>query len=335
MTHRPTIVITAGDPWSVTTEAWARLLFDAAAPFRALITEKAARLIICGSVAYIERQMARLGGRLPHGIELVDDGIPAGEGLYPQDPAVRGAHAIAGLEASLRLAENAAPGSFAVVTGPIDKKSCSLAGFPSPGQTEFFEAAWGEGSALMLLAGPRLRVGLATRHLPLKSVSAAITPELIAGQTAILASTLRHTFQIAHPKIAVCGLNPHAGDRGLFGDEEAQAITPGIVAARKSPACSDAVISGPHSGDTIFHEAWAGQYDAVLAMYHDQGLGPLKALHFHEAVNISAGLPHLRVSPDHGPASALFLTGRADTGSFRAAFRIASSHLNLNLPEDS
>ena len=329
MKFRPTIVMTAGDPWSVTTEAWARLIFDTAAPFRALITEKAARLVICGSAAYVERQLARLGTRLPPGIEFVDDGIPAGEGLYPQDPSARGAHAIAGLEASLRLAANAAPGTFAVVTGPIDKKSCSLAGFPYPGQTEFFESAWGRGAALMLLAGPRLRVGLATRHLPLKSVSAAITPELIAGQTAILAGALRDTFQISQPRIAVCGLNPHAGDRGLFGDEEALAISPGIAAARKSPACSDAVISGPHSGDTVFHEAWTGQYDAVLAMYHDQGLAPLKALHFHEAVNISAGLPHLRVSPDHGPASALFLTGRADTGSFRAAFRIACSHLNL------
>lgn len=329
MKHRPTIIMTAGDPWSVTTEAWARLLFDKAAPFRTLISENAARLVICGSAAYVERQFARLGARLPTGIELVDDGIPAGEGLYPEDPAIRGAHAIASLEASLRLAENAAPGSIAVVTGPIDKKSCSLAGFPYPGQTEFFESAWGKGAALMLLAGPRLRVGLATRHLPLKSVSAAVTPDLIAGQTAVLAATLHHTFQISRPRIAVCGLNPHAGDRGLFGDEEALAISPGIVAARKLPACADAVVSGPHSGDTIFHEAWSGQYDAVLAMYHDQGLGPLKALHFHEAVNISAGLPHLRVSPDHGPASALFLTGRADTGSFRAAFRIACSHLNL------
>lgn len=329
MKLRPTIIMTAGDPWSVTTEAWARLLFDKAAPFRTLISENAARLVICGSAAYVERQFARLGARLPTGIELVDDGIPAGEGLYPEDPAIRGAHAIASLEASLRLAENAAPGSIAVVTGPIDKKSCSLAGFPYPGQTEFFESAWGEGAALMLLAGPRLRVGLATRHLPLKSVSAAVTPDLIAGQTAVLAATLHHTFQISRPRIAVCGLNPHAGDRGLFGDEEALAISPGIVAARKLPACADAVVSGPHSGDTIFHEAWSGQYDAVLAMYHDQGLGPLKALHFHEAVNISAGLPHLRVSPDHGPASALFLTGRADTGSFRAAFRIACSYLNL------
>ena len=329
MLNRPTIIMTAGDPWSVTTEAWARLIFDGAAPFRGLTSGKTARLVICGSAAFIGRQFHSLGAHLPAGIELIDDGIPPGEGLYPQDPAVRGAHAVASLEASLRLAATAAPGSLAVVTGPIDKKSCSLAGFAFPGQTEFFESAWSKQSALMLLAGPRLKVGLATRHLPLKDVSAAITPQLISGQTGILAASLRQTFGIAHPRIAVCGLNPHAGDRGLFGDEEALAIVPGIALARKLAACSGATITGPHSGDTIFHEAWAGQYDAVLAMYHDQGLGPLKALHFHEAVNISAGLPHLRVSPDHGPASGLFLTGRADTGSFRAAIRVACSHLSL------
>ncbi len=355
MEHRPTIIMTAGDPWSVTTEAWARLVFDADAPFRALARESAtlltARLVVCGSAVLIRRQLDRLGSKLPPQIELIDDGIPCAEGLYPADPAARGAHAIAALDAALKITADIArttpAGSVAVVTGPIDKKSCALAGFPHPGQTEFFEAAWGSSgrpnnrptspsdnrpespSALMLLAGPRLRVGLATRHIALKDVSAAITPDLVASQTAILAATMRQTFGIPRPRIAVCGLNPHAGDRGLFGDEEAKAIAPGIAAARNLPACFDALVSGPHSADTIFHEAWAGQYDAVLAMYHDQGLAPLKALHFHEAVNISAGLPHLRVSPDHGPASGLFLTGRADLGSFRAAIRVACSHLNL------
>lgn len=342
MPQQPTIVMTAGDPWSVTTGALARLVFGPESPFAFLVraaAERRVRLVVCGSATLIARQFDRLGVRLPSVVELVDDGIPVGAGLYPPDPAARGAHAIAALEAAVRLATGASPGTFAVVTGPIDKKSCALAGFQYPGQTEFFEAAWtpagnvpaaaGASGALMLLAGPRLRVGLATRHLPLKDVPAAITPELVASQTSILAAALRQTFGIARPRIAVCGLNPHAGDRGLFGDEEALAITPGIDSARSHPDCAGAEITGPHSGDTIFHEAWAGSHDGVLAMYHDQGLAPLKALHFHEAVNISAGLRHLRVSPDHGPASALFLTGRADNGSFEAAFRVACGHLQL------
>jgi len=332
MTQRPTIAMTAGDPWSITTGAWASLVFGPEAPFGHLVRMAASgqiRFVVCGSATLISRQLDHLGLRLPEAVDLVDDGLTVGEGFYPRDPAARGAHAVAALEAAVRLSSGAKPGTFAVVTGPIDKKSCSLAGFQHPGQTEFFEAAWGPG-ALMLLAGPRLRVGLATRHVPLKDVSAAITPELVASQTVIMARALRDTFRIASPRIAVCGLNPHAGDRGLFGDEEAKAITPGIESARFHPDCAGATISGPHSGDTVFYEAWIGRYDGVLAMYHDQGLAPLKAVHFHEAVNISAGLPHLRVSPDHGPASALFLTGKADNGSFEAAIRVACGHLGLS-----
>lgn len=345
--NRPTMVMTAGDPWSITTGAWAGLVFGPEAPFGHLVRMAASgeiRLVVCGSGTLISRQFARLGVRLPAAVELIDDGVEVANGLrndvsnglYPGDPAVRGAHAVAALEAAVHLSSGARPGTFAVVTGPIDKKACSLAGFQYPGQTEFFESAWSRGpssggSALMLLAGPRLRVGLATRHLPLKDVPAAITPDLVANQAVILARSLRDTFRIERPRVAVCGLNPHAGDRGLFGDEEALAIKPGIDAARSHPDSGGFEITGPHSGDTVFYEAWNGRYDGVLAMYHDQGLAPLKALHFHEAVNISAGLPHLRVSPDHGPASGLFLTGKADNGSFEAAIRVACGHLKLPL----
>ena len=335
MDRKPAIVMTAGDPWSITTEAWARLVFDRTGPFHWLCHGDRADLVLCGSATLIERQLAALGSRLPSGTRVVDDGLEVEPGLYPQDSAARGRHAVAALKLALEFAPpGGARSDVAVVTGPIDKKSCSLAGFKFPGQTEFFEDAWAATpaagcapkSALMLLAGPRLRVGLATRHVPLRDVSSVLSAQEIAWQISVLVATLRNTFGIPNPRIAVCGLNPHAGDRGLFGDEEARIIRPAIELARGEAGSQGAMISGPHSADTVFYEAWSGAYDGVLAMYHDQGLGPLKALHFHEAVNISAGLAHLRVSPDHGPASGLFMTGKANPGSFAAAIELAVRH---------
>ncbi|MEY4631145.1 MAG: hypothetical protein RIQ81_1265 [Pseudomonadota bacterium] len=339
MSGKPTIIMTAGDPWSITTEAWARLLFDPGAPWRGLLATDRLELVLCGSGVLIERQLKALGSALPaKGLRVIDDGIAVSGDLYPQDAASRGRHAVAGLELALEVCAGAArTGTVAVVTGPIDKKACSLAGFKHPGQTEFFEEVWSTGpnlalsgsAALMLLAGPRLRVGLATRHVALRDVSRALTRDGIARQASIFIDTLRRTFGIDHPRLAVCGLNPHAGDRGLFGDEENRIISPAIELARSQPANEGAVISGPMSADTIFYESWNGAWDGVLAMYHDQGLGPLKALHFHEAVNISAGLQHLRVSPDHGPAAGLFLSGKANLGSFAAAIELAARHLGV------
>lgn len=336
MSGKPTIVMTAGDPWSITTEAWARLIFDRAGPWRSLLVSDEVGLVLCGSRVLIERQLKALGSALPEtGVRVVDDGLAPSGGLYPEDASTRGRHAMAGLDLALEICAAASHrGPVAVVTGPIDKKSCSLAGFKHPGQTEFFEQAWATDpsvpGALMLLAGPRLRVGLATRHVALRDVATVLSREGIARQASIFIETLRRTFGVLQPRLAVCGLNPHAGDRGLFGDEEARIIEPAISLARSQPGNAGAVISGPLSADTIFHEAWSGSWDGVLAMYHDQGLGPLKALHFHEAVNISAGLSHLRVSPDHGPASGLFLSGKANLGSFFAAIELAARHVGVS-----
>lgn len=334
MTTEKTIVLTAGDPWSVTTEAWVRLFFGPAAPFAAILNSGRVRLVLCGSEALIRRQMAHLGCQLPSSIQIVDDGIPVDrDSLYPVDPAKRGEHAVMALQNAVKEVVGQKPDLVAVITGPIDKKSCSLAGFTFPGQTEFFEARWGgrsteaHSSALMVLAGPKLKVGLVTRHVALRDVSGILTAEKISTAILILADTLRRTFGIRAPRIAVCGLNPHAGDQGLFGDEEFRIIEPAIAAARAQLGENTAVVTGPHSADTVFHAAWSGTYDAVLAMYHDQGLAPLKALHFHEAINLSAGLSYLRVSPDHGPAADLFMTGLANPGSFQAAIRVALLHL--------
>ena len=177
----------------------------------------------------------------------------------------------------------------------------------------------------MLLAGPKLRVGLATNHLPLKDVPKAMTQPLILRKLAIFAEGLRNIYGITHPKIAVCGLNPHCGDRGLFGSEEIEIIRPAIEAFQNNFAWT--TVSGPLPADTVFHSAAQGLFDGVLAMYHDQGLGPLKTIHFDTAVNVSVGLRNLRVSPDHGPAASLYGKGTASMKSFTAAFDLCEKWL--------
>jgi 4-hydroxythreonine-4-phosphate dehydrogenase len=228
----------------------------------------------------------------------------------------RGEVAVKSLEALKALSFKAFHGVF---TAPIDKKACHEAGFLFPGHTEFF-SDWAQQDGLMLLAGDRLRVGLVTQHLALKNVSQNITVSLILQKGRQLAAALQNLFGIVKPRIAVCGLNPHASDQGLFGDEEALIITPAVKQLQDE---DEAHWLGPVAADTVFYRAYHKEFDAVLAMYHDQGLGPLKTVHFDDAVNITCGLPFLRVSPDHGPAKDLFATPeKASSASTCAAFRI-------------
>lgn len=205
----------------------------------------------------------------------------------------------------------------AVLTAPIDKLACSKAGFLFPGQTEFFTELWG-GDSLMALLGAELRVGLVTNHLPLGQVAKELTEDLVYKKGKILATALSHIANLpkirAMNTIAVCGLNPHCGDGGLFGDEEARIILPAVVRLKEEGF----VVHGPVPADTAFYQARMGRYAAVLAMYHDQGIGPLKTIHFDSAINVTLGLKHLRVAPDHGPAKDLYLTGRASFKSFFA-----------------
>lgn len=212
--------------------------------------------------------------------------------------------------------------SLAVLTCPIDKKAASTAGFTYPGQTEYFEAIWKQ-AGIMILAGPRLRVALATNHLPLSAVPGSITTELVQNKIRLFREALRDIFGIASPRLAVAALNPHAGDQGLFGSEDAGILAPAIRAA----ANEGYQVSGPHPADTVFFRAYEGQFDGVLAMYHDQGLGPLKTAHFYDAINVTGGLPALRLSPDHGPAADLFGSDAARADSFRQALLQAHHYL--------
>lgn len=215
-----------------------------------------------------------------------------------------------------RLKEKSAD---AVVTGPVAKEALQANGFAFPGQTEFFAHAFGVKDFGMLLTGPSLTVGLATIHEPLAEISRLLTREKIIRIGLLTAAFLRRRG-ITTPRIAVAGLNPHAGENGAFGQEESRIISPAI---RELNELCGPHFTGPGVPDAIFREAALGGFDAVLAMYHDQGLIPLKLLDFDSAVNVTLGLPFPRTSPDHGTAFSIAGKNIADPSSMIAAINLA------------
>ena len=240
----------------------------------------------------------------------------------PGQPDIATAPAII---ASIRLAvEHARAGkAAAVVTNPIAKALLYKAGFQHPGHTEYLAELAGEpGRAprpVMMLVGGGLRVALATIHRSLASVPGVLTTDLIAETGRIVHAALKRDFGIAAPRIGVCGLNPHAGEDGAMGREEIEIINP----AAASLSAEGIDISNARPGDTIFHEALHGRFDAVIAMYHDQGLIPVKTLDIWGGVNVTLGLPFIRTSPDHGTAYDAAVNGTAKPDSLIAALRLA------------
>lgn len=202
-----------------------------------------------------------------------------------------------------------------LVTGPINKHNVQSDAFRFPGQTEYLADYSNTDQALMLLMGEGLKVAVATGHIPLKDVPKALTIDLILEKAALLQASLLKDFGIERPKIALLGLNPHAGDDGLLGDEEKKIIAPAITRARDRGD----LIFGPYGADGFFGTGQYKLFDGVLAMYHDQGLAPFKALAFESGVNFTAGLPIVRTSPDHGPAMDIAGKNEASPASFRAA----------------
>jgi len=219
----------------------------------------------------------------------------------------------------------------ALVTAPISKEWIAGAGFAFPGHTEYLAARAGVREFAMMLAGPSLRVTVATTHVPLRDVPRLLTAEGIASAIWLTAQSLVRNFGIAQPRVAVAGLNPHAGEAGRFGDEEERLVRPAIELARNrlGAAGLKASISGPLVPDSVFRQAAHGEFDAVVALYHDQGLIPLKLLHFDDGVNLTLGLPFVRTSPDHGTAYDIAGTGRARPQSFLAAFDLAGTMSKL------
>lgn len=209
----------------------------------------------------------------------------------------------------------------ALVTGPINKHIINEAGKPFTGHTEYLADALDVDQTVMLLATAGLRVALATTHIPLAEVSAALTPERLSAVLEVLLRGLRERFGVQNPSVVVCGLNPHAGEGGYLGREEIDTIQPVLRSFQQAGAD----IVGPIPADTAFTSKRLGEADAVLAMYHDQGLPVLKALGFGEAVNVTLGLPIVRTSVDHGTALDLAGTGRADPDSLEAATVLAQA----------
>jgi 4-hydroxythreonine-4-phosphate dehydrogenase len=207
----------------------------------------------------------------------------------------------------------------AMVTAPVHKGAINDAGIAFTGHTEYLAAATSTERVVMMLVGGGLRVALATTHLPLREVPAAITAESLIVTLRIIEHDLRTKFGIAAPRIAVCGLNPHAGEGGYLGHEERDVIEPVITQLR----AGGMQVHGPYPADTIFVPSHAEAYDTILAMFHDQGLPVLKRASFGSGVNVTLGLPLIRTSVDHGTALDLAGTGRADPGSLFAAVELA------------
>ena len=290
---------------------------------RALALDGHDDVVLVGRVAAIEEANQEVG--LP--LQRVDEPAVLSGSLAIHEPE---AQAEPVEVASVRLAaERCLAGAAAgLVTGPIHKRRLVDQGFSFRGHTDFLGALCGVSDPVMAFVGGELRVALVTHDRPLMSVGGALTPALIEGVVRVAASALEADLGLKAPRIAVCGLNPHAGEEGLLGREEIECIGPACAQLRG--AGLDVV--GPVSAETAFLEARAGRVALVVAMYHDQGLAPLKAVDFGRSVNWTLGLPILRTSVDHGTADALVGTGRADPSSMRAALGLARKVISRRRP---
>ncbi len=329
---RLTIALTSGEPAGIGPELVAMLAMrHARAPF-------AARLVVLGDHELLAQRAARIGLAPRYAAYDPASFAPAGGvvEIWHQPlavPVVAGhpdpSNAASVVEMLTHAVDACATGAFAaLVTGPVQKSVLLDAGFAFAGHTEFLAERTHTPRVVMLLvggtSGAPLRVALATTHLPLAAVPAALTRDALHETLLIVAVELAGKFGIASPRIAVCGLNPHAGEGGHLGREEIEVIAPAIADATAAGA---ARFSGPLPADTVFVPAFARHYDAIVAMYHDQGLPVLKAASFGGGVNVTLGLPFPRTSVDHGTALDLAgdpaLAATAETGSLVAAVELA------------
>ncbi len=304
-TAKPVIAVTSGEPAGIGPELCLAL------------TEREfpARLLVLGDRQLIESR-ARLLGRSAAGLDI--EHIPLAVPSMPGKLDVRNAGYV------LALLDRALAGCMsgeyaALVTGPLHKGIINDAGIPFTGHTEYLAARTGTARVVMMLAGAGLRVALATTHLPLKDVAAAITPRELETTIRILHADLRTKFGFAHPRILVAGLNPHAGEDGHMGREEIEVITPVLDKLR----AEGMNLVGPLPADTLFTKKVLAGSHAQLAMYHDQGLAVLKYAAFDEGINVTLGLPVIRSSVDHGTAFDLAGTGKASPTSLFAAIDAA------------
>lgn len=323
---KPVLGVTMGDPAGVGPEVIVRAL-----------AEKRVwdwcRPLVLGDIKVIEQAHRLLGldlsirtldpGAEPTGRPGILQVLPLSE-LGPKD-MTPGRPTIAGGRAAARYIEIGAAMALdrriqGLVTAPISKESLNKAGYKFQGHTQMLAHLAGGPQVVMMLAGPRLRVALVTIHVALKDVPSLLSIDGIVTTAEITHEALRRYFGLARPCLAAAALNPHAGESGLFGREEEEIIAPAVAKAREKGLD----LAGPFPADTLFHQAANGRFDAVVCMYHDQGLIPLKLLHFKDGVNITLGLPFIRTSVDHGTAYDLAGTGKADQTSMLAALKTAA-----------
>ncbi len=316
------LAVSLGDPAGIGPEVIAKCWDNRdrfeLAPFVAIGDPRSVRAVWDGEIATID-DPREADTAFDVGLPLIQ--IPSPEEDRPGHPSVAGAHcSLDALEIAVGLARSGS--ASAVVTGPVSKEQLYSIGFRHPGQTEFVAERCGIAAAnvAMMLAGPTLRTVPLTTHIPLRNVPDELTSALIESRARTTLRGLQRNFGIAEPRLAITGLNPHAGEGGLLGQAEIEVIEPAIAALR----AEGWRVTGPHPADTLFHETARARFDAALCMYHDQALIPVKALHFAEAVNITLGLPIVRTAPDHGTAFDIAGQDLADPRPMAAALRLAA-----------
>jgi 4-hydroxythreonine-4-phosphate dehydrogenase len=323
------LALTLGEPAGIgpdiTFAAWRRRAEFGLAPFYLLadpgfVARRAERIAPDVTIAVVEPQAA--GAAFETALPVVDIGVTvSAEPGHPDRSS-----APAALTAIRRAVADVSTGvASAIVTNPIAKNVLYRSGFAEPGHTEYLgklveEATGVAVRPVMMLWSPELAVVPVTIHLALKDVVARLTTDLIVETGRIVARDLRDRFDIARPRLAIAGLNPHAGEDGALGDEDQSVVRPAVERLRSEGINA----RGPLPADSLFHEAARASYDVALAMYHDQALIPIKTLAFDHAVNVTLGLPFVRTSPDHGTAFDIAGTGRADPASLIAALQLAA-----------
>ncbi len=256
-------------------------------------------------------------GRFAEALPLVRSGTMA-TALPGKPDGASAAAARASIDIAVQLAQQGK--AAAVVTNPIAKHVMQAGGFAFPGHTEYLAHLSGAPLPVMVIWSEELAVIPVTIHMPLRDVPAALTSELIVETARIAARDYRHRFRIEDPRLAICGLNPHAGEEGTIGREDIDVIAPAVRKLR----AEGIAVTGPHPADSLFHAEARKRYDVALGMYHDQVLAPVKAIAFDRAVNVTLGLPFIRTSPDHGTAFDLAGSGKANPESLAAAITLAA-----------
>ncbi len=325
MSDLPIIGITMGDPAGIGPEIIVRALAD-----RDIY--EICRPVVLGDEVVLSSEITKSfpdlslhiiespseSEAMPGRVDLSAVSELKGHAALPGKPTVEGGKAM--VEYIIRATHMCLDGSIgAMVTCPISKALMHEAGYTYDGHTQLIAHLTNTNEYVMMLAGERLRVALVTIHCALKDVPAILNTEMIYKTIHITAKALTEDMGFENPGLAVAALNPHAGEEGLFGTEEREIIVPAVNKTRQEGFN----VVGPLPADTLFYKAASGQFDAVIAMYHDQGLIPLKLLHFSDAVNLTLGLPIIRTSVDHGTAYDIAGTGRADASSLKAAIRMA------------